>query len=91
MSKMAKTAKLGNCDAHFSRLWERLKLIWTSQGTLWNQLGAMKTTKKMSGKNSLFSNLWERINILGYLMEPIRDNEDFKGAIRNVKMDVGGR
>ena len=36
-----------------SRLWERLKLFWTS-------------------------------HMSGYHMEPIRDNKDFKGAVRNV-------
>ena len=58
-SKSAKTPKWvifkgdGNLDALFSRLWERLKLFWTS-------------------------------HMSGYLMEPIRDNEDFPGLVRNI-------
>ena len=44
--------------------------------------------------DALFSRFWERFNVFwiphmsGYLMDlmkPIRDNEDFKGAVRNVK------
>ena len=40
--------------------------------------------------DALFSRLWERLkgcwtsHISGFLLEPIRDNEDFKGAVRNV-------
>ena len=41
--------------------------------------------------DKLFSRLQERLNVLltthmsGYLMEPIRDNVDFKGAVRTCK------
>ena len=40
--------------------------------------------------DALFLRLWERLMwfwtslMSEYLMEPIRDNEDFKGAVRNV-------
>ena len=40
-------------DSLFLRLWEILKLYWTSHTS-------------------------------GYLLEPIRDNEDFPGLVRNV-------
>ena len=50
----------GSLDALFSRLWETLKLFWTS-------------------------------DVSGYPMEPIRDNEDFKGAIRNFKTAENGQ
>ena len=45
----------GDCslDAIFSRLWERLKLFWTS-------------------------------HVSWYLLEPIKDIDGFKGAVRNI-------
>ena len=61
--KQTKTAKRmivkgdSSLDALFSRLWERLKLFWTS-------------------------------HMSGYLEEPIRDNEDFKEGVRNVKNSI---
>ena len=57
---MAKTAKWvifkgdNSLDALCPRLWERLKVFWTS-------------------------------HMSGYLMEPIRFNEDFKEVVRNIK------
>ena len=46
--------------------------------------------------DTLFSRLWERLKMCwtyhmsGYFMEAIRDNEDFKGAVRSVNNGLKG-
>ena len=62
----------------------------------------LKTAKRMffkgeGSRDALFSRLWERLKLFrtsqmsGYHIEPIGDNQVFKGAVRNIENGKKGK